>query len=199
MSINKRLIVIVVAIAGAVFFVQGGLSRFNANISSSPTSDSSKEIPAGNIDISNWKEYKSQNGDYKVNYPQDWTEESSEGRFSVLSKDNISVSIYMEKATDQDNFEKFYSQANGALEPDIIKLQNIQVGGHSALMLQKTLKADSGESSSLVYQIKGENKSYYFISFTPFTNESWDKNSSVINNMVSSFKFLSSTTASPAP
>ncbi|RJQ27596.1 hypothetical protein C4577_01010 [Candidatus Parcubacteria bacterium] len=203
MNLNKRLLVtLIFIVVGIILILKLGLFKSDSN-PSSPSSGSpasGNQVPEQISNVKNWKTINNQNDNYQVSYPNEWKEISSEKVFEV-SDENITFSVIVEKSGEENftksnvEFEKLYSQENGVSESGKIKLQNITINFHPAIKIQQSFKSDSGDIISLVYQVKGDGV-YYFLSFTPFNNESWTKNSAIITNIVDSFKLLATVTPS---
>lgn len=209
MSFNKRLIIIIIVVIGVVYFLRGGLFKSTSNQSSSSPSISTEQIPTANVDISNWKVYKSPNADYQVSYPSNWKEQDSEGRLVVSSKyssnADISFSVRVERRTSNnfskiiDQFNRLYNQSNGFSDSGKVKLQNMMIGGYPSIKLLQLPETGSSEITSLNYEVKVDDEAYYYLSFTPFNDETWTKNSALITYIVESFKITLPTNSTLTP
>lgn len=209
-SVPTLLVVVVGLIIGAVFIYKNTQSNIDYT-SSNNASVSEKSSPQAQVNVQNWSVYKSQDNVYQVGYPKEWSEQSSDGNFAVYSKydstkigkvasaEDISFSVRLEKPPSQEGagiFNKLYDQPDGSSESGWVKLQNMSIGGSPAIKLLHSPESGSGGINSLVYLVKRDSK-YYYLTFSPFSDESWAKNSAVVTFMVESFKFLSTLNISP--
>lgn len=159
--------------------------------------------PAQDVDMADWTVYKSQDDNYEVSYPANWKEQSSGGQFIVTSKAgngapsaDINFSVRVEKKSNNnfskilDQFSRLYNLPNGSSDSGKVKLQNMMVAGSPSIKLLQLPGEASGGVSSLNYEVKADDETYYYLSFIPFNDETWTKNSVLITYIVESFKFI---------